>query len=333
MIEIDGSYGEGGGQILRTATSLAALTRNDVKISNIRGSRPNPGLKTQHLKGVETLAELCSAEMEGADIGSQKLTFCPGKVRSGKLDVDIGTAGSITLLLQSLMPLALSCDEEIELKIRGGTDVKWSPPIDYFKHVLLPLLENRGYEAKMEVKKRGFYPKGGGEVHFRAEPSELKKFDLTERGEIKKIKGISYASNHLRNASVAERQKKSARKRLEENFDLDIEIKTEYCDSLSPGSGIQLWLETEKSRIGGNALGEKGKASENVGKEAAEDLIRNSGGAVDRYAGDQLLVYLALAGGRIKPSEVAGHCKTNLWTIEKFIDGDLQNENGLVELI
>jgi len=333
MIEIDGSYGEGGGQIVRTATSLSAYTGKSVRIENIRANRSTPGLRPQHVKGIETLAELCEASTSGVRIGSKKITFQPEEVKAKDLEVDIGTAGSITLLLQSLMPALMNCDEEVQIKLKGGTDVKWSPPLDYLKNVLLPVLRNHGYDASLEVKKRGFYPKGGGEVIFNFQGADMDEFDLTEKGEIQEVGGVSYASDHLKDSSVADRQAKAARKHLWDEFEETGKIKTEYCDSRSPGSGIQIWLKTENSVIGGNALGEKGKPSEKVGKEAAMDLIRNSKGVVDRYAADQLLPFFIVSGGRIKPSEITDHCRTNMWTIGNFIPSSISEESGIIELI
>ncbi|MFP4116811.1 MAG: RNA 3'-terminal phosphate cyclase [Candidatus Aenigmatarchaeota archaeon] len=324
MIEIDGSYGEGGGQIVRTSTALSALAGKNIVVKNIRSNRSTPGLRPQHVKGVETLAEFCEAETSGVEVGSKKITFEPGEVRAKDLEVDIGTAGSVALLLQSIMPALMQCEKKVEVKLKGGTNVKWSPPIDYLKHVLLPILRDHGYEAYVEVEKRGFYPKGGGEVTFKFHGSDLEEFNLTERGGSKNIEGVSYASEHLKDANVAERQAEAARKHLWEEFELTPEIREEHCDSRSPGSGVQLWLKTENSVIGGNALGEKGKPSEKVGKEAAKDLINNSKGAVDRYAGDQLLPFLMVSSGRIKPAQITKHCKTNQRIIEKFFDSGFE---------
>lgn len=332
MIDIDGSYGQGGGQIIRTAVALSTLTEKSCRIKKIRAGRSKPGLRPQHAKGIETLSKLCKAESKGLKIGSKEITFEPGELSGGNLKVDIGTAGSITLLLQSVMPVALGTENPVEIELKGGTDVKWSPPIGYLKHVLLPLLRKNGYKGKIKTERRGFYPKGGGNVIFKAEPSSLDNFDLEESGENKKIKGMSYASNHLQKSNVAERQRKAALKKIKDNFDMETRIETKYCDTLSPGSGIQIWLKRENSIVGGNALGERGKQSEEIGKEAVKDLKKNLGGSVDRYAGDQLMPYLALSGGKIRTSKITQHCKTNQWVIEKFLPVSFENKNGLIEL-
>lgn len=333
MIQVDGSYKEGGGQIVRTATSLSAFTGKQVKILNIRAGRSNSGLRPQHVKGVETLAKLCDAEVEGDEVGSEKLKFFPSELKPKDLEVDIGTAGSVTLLLQSLLfPLA-HLEEEVNIQMVGGTDVKWSPPVDYLGKVLLPILNDHGYNAALEVERRGYYPKGGGEVVFRSKGSKLEKFDLTEKGSIQGIYGISHASNHLKDSNVADRQKKAARKPIWEEFEISPDISTEYVDAACPGSGIQLWIETENSVIGGNALGEKGKPSERVGKEAARDLIDNFSGTVDRYASDQLLPFLAASGGKIKVPEITNHCETNQWVMEKFLDIKFENKESVIKIV
>ncbi len=331
MIEIDGSYGEGGGQIVRTATSLSAYTGKPVRIRNIRANRSKPGLRPQHVKGVEALADLCDAESSGVEVGKSSLVFRPGKIKHRDMEIDIGTAGSVTLLLQSLMPPLVRCIKELDITVKGGTDVKWSPPADYLKYVLLPILRDHGFVAYLDVEKRGFYPKGGGKVVLHLKEMDLKEFDLVGRGDTEKVCGISYASNHLQGARVAHRQAKAARKVLREKLGLESDIKTEYCESMSPGSGIQLWLKTTNSVIGGNALGERGTPSEKVGRKAAEDLINDPKGAVDKYAGDQLIPFLGLVGGKIEISKRTEHSKTNQAIVEKFLDVSFETDGYTIK--
>ncbi len=331
MIKIDGSYGEGGGQIVRTATSLSAYTGKPIRIEKIRSGRSNPGLRPQHVKGIETLRELCGAKTGGVEVESQSIVFKPNDIRSSDLEIDIGTAGSISLLLQSLLVPLMKCENEVSVEIKGGTDVKWSPPIDYIKHVLMPILNNHGYRASVEVKKRGFYPKGGGKVVFHFFDADMKRFDLSKRGDILSIGGVSCASNHLKHANVAERQAKAAEKVLGEKLNKIPRIKKEYSNSRCPGSVAQIWLKTQNSIIGANALGEKNKSSEDVGKEAAKDLMKNLNGTIDRYAGDQLLPFLAISGGKIKPSKITGHCKTNQKIIQKFLNVSFKTKKGIIK--
>jgi RNA 3'-terminal phosphate cyclase (GTP) len=198
--------------------------------------------------------------------------------------------------------------------------------------VLFPILKEHGYRSSLKIEKRGYYPKGGGKVVFTVEPSEIQRFDLTGGDEIKSIGGISHASNHLKNANVANRQMEAAIEALLKNFEMEPDIDVEYCETLSPGSGVQLWIQTQNYIIGGNSLGEKGKPSEQVGKEAVEDLVRNFQGAVDRYAGDQLLPFLALGGGQIEVSQVTNHCLTNQRIIERFLDVKFDTEGRLVKV-
>ena len=321
MIQIDGSYGEGGGQILRTSVALSALTGKPVKIYNIRAGRPQPGLRPQHLKGIEAVGMLCDAKIKGLSVGSEVVEFIPGELRGGRFSMDVGTAGSLTLVLQALMIPVLGLNESIEFELRGGTDVKWSPQIDYLRYVLLPLLEEHGYRATITLEKRGYYPKGGGLVRFKAESSELKSFSLTEKGEVTNIGGISHASLDLSQKKVAERQSDSALEHLRKKFGVEPEIDISYSETYSTGSGITLWINTEKSILGSDSLGERGRRAEDVGLSAAKKLIEDfERGAVDSHMADQLIPYLGIVGGKIKVPEMTGHCRTNIWATEKFLD-------------
>lgn len=334
MIELDGSTGHGGGQIIRTAAALSVVTGKAFKITNIRAKRPNPGLRPQHLTGIKALAELCDGKLTGAEVGSTDLEFVPGKIRAGKLKIDTGTAGSISLVLQTLMIPACLAPGKVELAIKGGTDVKWSPPIDYLRYVLLPLLAKSGYKAEITVERRGYYPEGGGVVHMLINPSRLKPPELIERTGVVNIKGVSNASDSLKKFEVAERQARSARKILFDGFGLSPEIDIEYSNTTSTGSGIVLWIETENSIIGASALGEKGKPAERVGRSAALELVEQyQKGVVDEWCADQLIPYMALAdGGKIMPSKITEHCKTNILVTELFTGKKFIVENNIISL-
>ena len=326
MISIDGSKGEGGGQVLRTSIALSAVTQKPVRIFNIRAKRSNPGLRPQHLNAINSLAELCDAELKNAVVNSMEIEFIPQEIKSGKLDIDIGTAGSITLVLQALMIPAIFAPDKVRIQIRGGTDVRWSPPIDYLRFVTLPILRRFGYKAEIHLMRRGYYPAGGGRVNVEIFPvKRLKPINLTERGKILSARGISHAHSDLEKAGVARRQAKSARslifnKLSKLGFYQDIEIKQEYSKALSYGSGITLWIETENSVLGADSLGEKGKSSETVGGEAAQNLIEeiDSKASLDKYMADQIVPYLALAGGSVLVSEITQHAKTNVDIVNKF---------------
>ncbi|AEH24279.1 RNA 3'-terminal phosphate cyclase [Pyrococcus yayanosii] len=319
MITIDGSYGEGGGQILRTAVALSAITGTPVRIINIRANRLNPGLRPQHLHAILALKELSGARVKGASVGSRELEFHPGKLKGGKVRVPIKTAGSITLVLQALLPAAAFAEREVEFEITGGTDVPWSPPVDYLKNVTLFALDRMGLRAKLEIRRRGHYPKGGGLVVGQVEPwMEKKPLRVEKLGKVIGFEGISHATNLP--AHVAERQARAARERLREFYDAPVEIATEVSRSLGPGSGIVVWAETDCLRLGGDALGERGKPAEKVGREAAEELLSQleKGACVDKFLGDQLIPFLAFTGGEIEVAEVTRHLVTNVWVVEKF---------------
>lgn len=321
MIIIDGSQGEGGGQILRTTVALSALTGEPIRVTNIRAKRPNPGLQAQHITAVKTVAELSSAKVKGLSIGAPEIEFYPGEISPGSLGVDIGTAGSITLVLQALMVTSLKAKSKVEAELKGGTDVKWSSPIDYLRSVTLPILKRFGYNAKISLLKRGFYPKGGGRVKVAISPGPLKMIELVDPGDILTIEGISFAHNKLRDGRVAERQKEAALRIIRGEFDkIETVIAEEYVDSLSLGSGIVLWAEMENSRLGADSLGERGKRAESVGEEAARDLIEeiSSGACLDRYMADQIVPYLALAGGRALISRVTPHTTTHIDVLSAF---------------
>jgi|Deesub1362A_J573_1020465.scaffolds.fasta_scaffold00886_12 RNA 3'-terminal phosphate cyclase (ATP) len=306
MIEIDGSYGEGGGQILRVAIALAGILKEDLRVFNIRKGRKNPGLAPQHLTTLRTASKLCDAELIGAKFRSTEVVFKPRELKKVKMNVDIGTAGSITLLLQCLLPMMMV--KGGELTITGGTDVKWSPTVDYFSNVFLKALNKK---VELKVIRRGLYPVGGGRVQITVEPSEFKRVRILKPLE-ERIKGVSLCSRLP--IHVAERQKRSA---LEILGDADIEVLNP--DAPSPGSSITIW----KGYKGACELGEKGRPAEEVGRRCAEILkeeLMNSG-ATDYHLADQLIIYMALGGSsEITTSKISDHTKSAIWVVEKFLD-------------
>jgi len=336
MIVLDGSYKEGGGQIVRTALALSTILQKPFEITNIRKGRTKPGLKNQHLSCIKALEQLCNAKTKGAELGSTYLKYEPGEVKPKTLSIDIGTAGSITLLLQSLLIPSILASSKIRLKITGGTDTLWSPQFDYLTQVILPQLKKYA-EIESSLIKRGYYPKGNGKVDIKIKPKfslenlQAPKINLTEQHNIIQIKGISHASIDLQKANVAERQAKAAKLALN-SLNCPINIRAEYCETLSTGSGITLWAIFSKNPeeidfdnpiiIGADSLGERGKRSEQVGKEAADTLLNqiNSKAPVDSHLADNLIPFLALTGGKIKTSEITSHSYSNIYVCEKFLD-------------
>lgn len=322
MIEIDGSYGEGGGQILRTALALAAYCGSPCRITNIRKRRPKSGLRPQHQAGVKALAALCSAEVTGAEVGSEEIIFKPARIAGGSLRIDVGTAGAIGLVLQTIMLPALRAPSPLLLTMTGGTDVPWAPTAGYVAQILFPIMKKMGYEGKVTVTRRGYFPRGGGEVCVELQGGSLSPLQLLERGAIRIIRGRSHASESLRDRGVAERQHEGALAALN-RAGIPAEIETVYGPSASPGSGIDLWAVGTVTVIGANALGARGKRAEQVGREAAAAILRqiNSGAALDEWMGDQILPFLAVAGGNSTASiaRVTDHLQTNLWVINHFL--------------
>lgn len=331
MIEIDGSYGESGGQIIRTSIALSAISGKPCKIFNIREGRKNPGLQAQHLKGVEAASKLCNAELKNAKIGSQEIEFLPKRIKGDCFSIDIGTAGSVTLVLQTLIPICIHADNEIEIEVTGGTAVPWSPSIYYFQHIFCYFLKQMGIDVFVETLRHGFYPKGGGKVRLRVKPCEcIKSINLTERGRFKQMDFISLASENLKQAKVAERQAEAAKEVLKEEF-----TKKEifYDKTLSPGSLLHLHKSFENCKLGVDVLGERGKSSEKVGEEAAKSLMKqiNSNACLDDHMADQILPYIALTkNSKVSVAEITNHCKTNMWVIEKFLPVKFEIKNNII---
>lgn len=316
LILIDGS--NAGGQLVRTATALSTLTEKSFKMVNIRGARPNPGLKTQHIEAIKSLGKLCNAEVKGLKLYSQELEFYPKGLGEKDLKIKISTAGSIGLVLQAVM-IATSKMKGIEIEIDGGgTWNKWAPPVLYLEKVFFPLM---GEKSKIKIIKDGFYPRGGAKVKIQTKYLESKPIEIVERGEIVEICGHSVASQNLKKAKVGERQGKKAEELIKQKFNRYLKKEVKYVNSLSPGSGLLLYIKTGNSVIGADSLGKRGKRAEDVAKDAIKNLIfEYANGAVDRHMGDMLLPYMALAGsGKIKTSEITHHILTNISIIEKFL--------------
>jgi RNA 3'-terminal phosphate cyclase (ATP) len=341
LFEIDGSQKSGSGTILRLAVALAVGTGEPLHIFNIRQNRPQRGLKPQHLEAVLTAAKLCDAEVKGAILGSKELWFNPKEVKSGNFKAEIGTAGSIPMLLIAILPICLLAKDPVHLHIaKAGTDVSHSPTINYMRNVFQQALKQMGLELEIKVHKYGYYPKGMGEVTMTVNPPEsLQPLRLDNFGNIKSLKGISVCT-FLSNRKVAERQAKAANGYLsEKGYEADIQIINDRSNPFQRGSSIALWAETNTGAlIGTDAIGERKKTSEAVGKEAAEKLYTDLSfkPTVDIHLADMLIPYMALAKGTstFLTREVTDHLETNIWLAEKMLKTRfrIQKVNGLFKI-
>ena len=327
MIEIDGSQKSGSGTILRLSVALAAILGKPLHIYNIRQNRPQPGLRPQHLEAVLTAAKLCNAEVRGAELNSRELWFTPRKIKGGKIEAEIGTAGSIPMLLMTVLPICAFAENTVHLRVsKGGTDVQHSPTINYMRFVFLPTLRRMGLNATLTVQKYGYYPKGMGEVTLTVEPcTTLKPILLESFGKIEAVKGISVCT-FLADRRVAERQAKAANQYLRERgYTADIQIVNDKSNPMQKGSSIVLWAETDTGVIiGADAIGEIRKTSETVGKEAAEKLVAelSTKPTVDIHLADMLIPYAALAKGKsaFLSRTISEHLETNIWLAEKILE-------------
>ena len=325
-VRIDGSTGEGGGQVVRTSLALAAVTDKRLVIENVRANRDSPGLGAQHLACVRALAALTDATVEGDERGSERVTFEPGQPKGGRYEVDVGTAGATTLVAHAVLPAALRADGKTEFRIRGGTHVRWSPTFEHLEHVFLPILRDADADVSVELVRRGHYPQGGGEVVLEVSPSSLSSVE-PRRSSLERVEGVSHACGLPEH--IVERQAEASRETLREGLgaDVDVEIDEVHVDeedTLSKGTAVTL-VGHAGTRLGGSALGERGKPAEEVGAEAAEELISavETGADVDLHVADQLVPYVALAGGSYDAPRVTSHLRTNVEITSEFAEVSL----------
>jgi RNA 3'-terminal phosphate cyclase (ATP) len=321
MITVDGSMMEGGGQLLRMATAYSAILGKPVRVENIRAGRSDPGLKPQHLATLRAAAELCGAGLSGDGPGSGEVEFKPGAIRGGDYSFDIGTAGSVTLLLQCLTPMAAYADAPVRLKVTGGTAVKWSPPTPFLENVVWRALNDMGLDCRLTVRRHGFYPRGGGEVEAYIRPAEQLKPLTESQSPTKTIAGLSLCGRLP--THVAMRQGKTAQDTLKKagyRPRIDVMVLEGSDAPLSPGSLVCLW--SDSAYVGSCSLGERGKSAEAVGKEAAEALVGylRAGAQVDPHTADNLILPMSLARGdsAFTTSEVTRHTLTAIRLAEIF---------------
>lgn len=326
MLEIDGSQKSGSGTILRLSIALATILNQPLHIYNIRQKRTQPGLRPQHLEAVLTAAKLCNAELKGATLGSRELWFTPQEIISGDVHAEIGTAGSIPMLLLTILPICAFAKHSVSVHVvKGGTDVRHSPTINYLNHVLLRMLKRMDLNASLTIHKYGYYPKGMGEVTLKVQPTEkLSPLRLEEFGTIEELRGVSVCT-FLADRKVAERQANAANKYLAAHgHEAKIQVINDMSNPLQKGSSLVLWVKTSTGALlGGDAIGELRKPSEVVGREAAENLFKEikPQPTVDAHLADMLVPYVALADEKSTylTRTITEHLDTNIWLTQKIL--------------
>ncbi len=326
MLEVDGSQKSGSGTILRLSIALAAILQEPLHIFNIRQKRTQPGLRPQHLEAVRIAAKLCRADTRGTTLGSRELWFTPSEIEGGELRAVIGTAGSIPMLLLTVLPICVYARKPVHLHvIKGGTDVRNAPTTNYLKHVLLSMLTRVGLKASLSIRRYGYYPKGMGEVVLEVDPCQkLKPMKLENFGNLLTINGVSVCT-FLADRRVAERQAIAASERIKSaGLNADIEIVNDTSNPIQKGSSLVLWAQTDAGALlGGDSIGELGKPSEKVGRDAADILLKEleSKATVDSHLADMLVPYVALAqGNSVYLSRlVTEHLDTNIWLAEQIL--------------
>ncbi|ACH39823.1 RNA 3'-phosphate cyclase, class II [Citrifermentans bemidjiense Bem] len=334
MIEIDGSVGEGGGQVLRSALSLSCLTGQGFRIHNIRKNRSKPGLMRQHLMAVQAAARISSAELAGDRVGSAEISFVPRAVRGGDYSFDIGTAGSVSLVLQTVIPALLSADRKSSVTVTGGTHVPFSPCWNYLSEIFWPAVSRLGVRGNLDLEAYGFYPKGGGRIRCRLQPQGTpSSLTLTERGRLLRITGFSAVGNLP--LSIAQRERSSALHLLRQELGEEVPIDLEVREVRVYGQGTFIFIKAhyERAEAGFTSLGARGKPAELVGEEVARELLEHhaTGMPVDPHLADQLVLYLARAqeGSRFATSRITSHLETNLLVAGYFLE--LKTELGGAE--
>jgi len=338
LVRVDGSYGEGGGQILRTSLMLATHLGKTLEIVNIRKNRKTSGLMPQHLTAVRALQKICEAETEGDTLRSEKLLFKPNRVKPGKYSFDIASekksAGSASLVLQTVAFPLFFAQGSSTLRVQGGTHVPWSPPATYLKQVFFPMLARLGLYSHIKIMRWGFYPEGGGEIILQIKRSNapIKNLDFIERGKLVQVTGLSAVANLP--MTIAERQRRRATEMLlEKGIKSSIAVK----EARARGKGTILFLTAEYENViaGFSCLGEKGKPAESVAEEACQELINFEGKnvGIGHHLADQLLPYLCLSNKKVclDVSVLTTHLLTNLWVISRFLPVivDVQGTPGL----
>jgi len=321
MLEIDSSRGEGGGQMVRTSVALSAITGMPTRLTRIRENRPTNGLSKQHTTAIGAVASMTGSRVEGNTIGSSELTFYPGGEERPSLKMDIGSAGSISLVLQAVLLAARRNKGRLTLDITGGTNVMWAPPLDSYELVLFPLMKKMGIDAQLSISERGFYPIGGGRVNVTMDPiGRIEPIELDALGPLKYIKVRCFAQRL--SDKMARDMVDACVRTLGRGHDVETEVQS--CAGASRGAGLVLVANYENGRLSSNVLTSKGHSAEQSGVDAAKDLLQEmrGGSTIDVHTADQLLPYMAMADGKSSfvVSRISKHILSQMDTLESFLD-------------
>lgn len=311
-LKIDGSHGEGGGQILRTALTLSCVTKRPIQIENIRHNRKAPGLRPSHLSTIKLLGKICNAQMEGASVGSTSIRFAPGEIQDTKLVENVGTAGSISLILQAIIPAVSLAGKKLDLHITGGTDVPWSPTSNYTKHVLSEAYSRIGINYTMNIKKRGYYPKGGGQVELAIQPCQ-KITPITLSKRTTKTAKILCSCSDVDVSSYIDSMKNELKQK---EFSIESQIVPEAA--LNSGASVLIWSSDPSSVTGADELFDPKNKSE-FGKTATNSFIGCDLG-VDANLSDMIILPLAITKEMsiFTVKEITKHLETNLYITSKI---------------
>jgi len=321
VIELDGSHGEGGGQLVRLAVALAALAGKPLRLANVRANRARPGLAPQHLAAVRAVASVCEARCEGLELRSTAFSFEPRlRPAGGEMRVEVGTAGSVTLVLQALLPILLAARAPSRVVVRGGTDVRQAPAWDYFCRILLRLLGRMGVRVRASVVRRGYYPRGGGEVIVELEPATPRPFVFQEKAGPWRIAGAAHVANLP--VSIAERMRDAAALALPAKAEVEAQALGRDA-AAGTGGAITLWAECDAGLLGACRVAERGVRAEALGEAVGAELAADlaAGATLDVHAADQVLVYMAMAQGRssFTTRAVSSHARTAMWLLAQFL--------------
>jgi RNA 3'-terminal phosphate cyclase (ATP) len=333
MLTIDGSRYSGSGTIVRQAVAFAALTGRSIHMVNARAKRDKPGLRPQHIRVVEAIAELVNARAEGLGQGSQEFIFRPGPIKTGRHYCwDIGSAGSTTMLSLGILPVLAFTRSPVTVELRGGLFQDFGPSAFHLQHVLLPMLRVMGFHAQVEIGRPGYVPRGDGILHLTVNPlgGPFRAVRRVETGPVTRLWGIALSS-HLEERKVSRRMADTAWDVLAKaGYQAEIEVRND-TESLQRGAALALFADEEEAvRLGADQAGALRRHAESIGKHVAHQLLDDlkSGATVDRYAADQIIPFAALASGesRFIIPTVTDHVLTSAWLAETFLDAQVRIE-------